>query len=67
MSDIKKAEAVIASLEAKRAAAVKHGTGTLLGVKRTSRRIIAMSAFDPKRTSAIQICRDAPCTVSVVG
>jgi hypothetical protein len=28
----------------------------LLGVKRTSRRIIAMSAFDPKRTFSLADC-----------
>ena len=31
----------------------------LSGVKRTSRRIIAMSAFDPKRTFTGQLCCDA--------
>jgi hypothetical protein len=39
----------------------------LLGVKRTSPADYPMSAFDPKRTSVIQICCDAPCTVSMVG
>src|SRR6516164_3708011 len=33
----------------------------LLGVKRTLVGDAAMSAFDPKRTSTIQICRDAHC------
>jgi hypothetical protein len=31
----------------------------LLVVKRTSRRLIAMSAFDPKRTSADRVCCNA--------
>jgi hypothetical protein len=32
----------------------------LSGVKRTSRFEVAMSAFDPKRTSATYLYRDAP-------
>jgi len=35
--------------------------------KQTSVRLSAMSANDPKRTSVIPICRDAPCAVSMVG
>src|SRR5262249_24102053 len=34
----------------------------LSGVKRTSAEGVPMSAFDPKRTSATRICRDAQCS-----
>ena len=35
----------------------------LLGVKRTLVGGAAMSAFDPKRTLAVRICRDAQCSL----
>src|SRR6516162_8562953 len=38
----------------------------LLGLKRTSQECTALSAFDPKRKLAAQICSDAPDRVAIL-